>query len=155
MLQDKLIFGALAGVVADLVMSIPELALWKLKILPHPLFHYAASLFLAPDNLHGSYLGELVGFIASKVYGAFLGVVFIYLLVYTGRRYFLSKGLIYGAFLWLVSYCGLATLPVVKLDAVHPRMPFEVLLFFFLHLVFGAALGVIARSFDRYLKAPV
>ena len=125
MLQDKLIFGALAGVVADLVMSIPELALWKLKILPHPLFHYAASLFLAPDNLHRSYLGELVGFIASKVYGAFLGVVFIYLLVYTGRRYFLSKGLIYGAFLWLVSYCGLATLPVVKLDAVHPRMPLK------------------------------
>lgn len=148
MLRDNLIFGALAGVVADLVMGLPEFILWKLKILPHPLFHYAGSLFLALEKLHGNYLGELMGFIASKVYGAFLGVVFTYLLVYTGRRYFLTKGLIYGAFLWLASYCGLATLPIVKLSA-HLRTPLEALLFFFLHLLFGLALGVMARSLDR------
>lgn len=154
LIRDKLIFGALAGVVADLALNIPEFILWRLKLLPHPLFHYAGSLFMSVDMLHNAYLGEWMGFLASKVYGAFLGVVFIYLLVFTGRRYFITKGVIYGAFIWLVSYCGLAALPVVKLS-VHPRTPLEVFIFFFLHLLFGLVLGVMARSYARHPKAPV
>lgn len=154
MLRDKLIFGALAGVVADLVMSIPELALWKLKILGHPLFHHAGSLLLPLEYVHGNFLGAFLGFIAGKVYSAFLGSVFIALLVYTGDRYFRTKGLIYGAFLWLASYSGLALLPIIKLSA-HPRTPVEVFLYLLLHLLFGLALGIIAQSFDWQPKAQV
>ncbi|NLM37546.1 MAG: hypothetical protein GX202_05400 [Firmicutes bacterium] len=154
MLRDKLIFGALAGVVADLVMNIPELILWKLENLGHPLFHHAGSLLLPLEFVHENFLGAFLGFIAGKVYGAFLGIVFIALLVYTGDRYSRTKGLIYGAFLWLASYSGLASLPIVKLSA-HPRTPVEVFLFLLLHLLFGFALGVIARWFDWRPKTQV
>lgn len=149
MFRDKLIFGALAGVAADLVMGVPELILWKQKVLSHPLFHYAGSLFLPLDVLHGNYLAQLMGFLASKVYGAFLGVIFIYLLVHTGYRYPRAKGLLYGSFLWLASYCGLATLPIVKLS-VHPPTPLETLLFFFLHLLYGFVLGMLAHAYASH-----
>ena len=151
MLRDKLISGALAGVVADLAMSIPEFILWKLKILGHPLFHHAARLLWPLEYVHKNFLGSFLGIIACKVYSAFLGIVFIALLVYTGDRYFRTKGLIYGAFLWLASYSGLASLPIVKLSA-HPRTPVEVLLFLFLHLLFGLVLGMIARWLKRQEK---
>jgi len=147
MLRDKVILGAVAGVLADLVMEIPELILWKQAILSHPLFHYLASL-LMPMEAHHSFLGVIMGFVGTKVYGAFLGVVFIYFLTFTGRRFFLTKGLLYGAFLWLFSYGGLASLPIVKLS-VYPRMPLENLFFFFLHLLFGLSLGYFIKTLAR------
>ena len=150
MLRDKLTFGALAGICSVFVMEVPEIILWKLNILPHPLFHLLGSLFMPVDTLHHMYLGELMGFVASKVYGALLGVVFIYLLVFTGHRFFVAKGLIYGAAIWLLSYGGLASIPMVRLS-VHQRMPLEILLIFFLHLLYGLTLGVFVRTFGREL----
>ncbi|HHT49829.1 MAG TPA: hypothetical protein GXZ98_11125 [Firmicutes bacterium] len=145
MLRDKVLLGALAGIFANFVMEIPELILWKMKILSHPLFHYLGSLFMPVETSHHIYLGEVMGFVGTKVYGAFLGVVFIIFLTYSGYRFVLSKGLLYGAFLWLFSYGGLASIPIVKLSTTYPRMPLENLLFFLLHLLFGFTLGLFIK----------
>ncbi|NLY90339.1 MAG: hypothetical protein GX081_01855 [Firmicutes bacterium] len=148
MLRDKVLLGALAGAFANFVMEISELILWKRNILPHPLFHYLASLLMPMEASHHHYLGQVMGFLGTKVYGAFLGVIFIFLLTYTGYRFFWAKGLLYGAFLWLFSYGVLASLPIVKLSA-YPRMPLVTLLFLLLHLLFGFALGLFIQVVAR------
>jgi len=151
MFQDKLIFGALSGVAANVIMKIPQYILWKLKMIRHPLSHYAASLFSTSEAVHSLRLGTLIGIIACTVYCAFLGIVFVYLLHYTGKRFFIAKGLIYGAFLWVFSYGGLCSSSLVKLSQL-PKLPEEIILFLLLHLVFGIALGGFAQKFDKRLE---
>lgn len=150
MLRDRLLFGALAGVVANFIMDLFQFPLWKLKIIKHPLGHYAASLFMEAEAVHHNLLGSLVSFLAGYVYSGFLGVIFLYSLQYTGRRFFIAKGLIYGAFLWLVSYGGLRSLSVVQLREV-PTDSWDILLLFLLHLLFGLALGWFTKKFGKMI----
>ncbi|HHZ20561.1 MAG TPA: hypothetical protein GX391_08665 [Firmicutes bacterium] len=45
MVKDKILFGTLIGLLATLAMDLLQIPLWKLKIISHPLAHYAGSLF--------------------------------------------------------------------------------------------------------------
>ncbi len=146
MLKDKVLFGALIGILANIVMDIPQYPLWKLKIIMHPLSHYAGSLFIDANTLHHSLFGSAVSFFADYSYSAFLGIFFIYFLEFTGKRYFFLKGLLFGAFIWLFSFGGLRSLAMVKLRQVVPG---DWGIIFLLHLLFGLALGVLARFFEK------
>lgn len=145
MLKDKVLFGTLVGLLANIVMDIPQYPLWKLKIIMHPLSHYAGSLFLDLNTLHHSWTGSVISFFADYSYSAFLGIVFIYFLEFTGKRYYLQKGLIFGAFLWLFSFGGLRSLSLVKLRQVAPG---DWGIIIGIHLLFGLALGVITHFFE-------
>ena len=151
MLHDRIIFGALSGIIANLVMEVLEIIMWKFKIIPHPLFQHAGSLFMPLDAVYNTGLGGAIGFIACTVYSALLGVVFIYILTFTGKRFSEVMGLIYGAGIWFVSYGGLCSLPIVKLSSAQ-RKPLGILLYFFLHLLHGFVLGKFARRFRHRPK---
>lgn len=119
------------------------------KILVHPLSHYAGSLFLDLDTLHHSWIGSVVSFLADYSYSGFLGMLFVYFLHFTGKRYYLSKGIIFGIFIWLFSFGGLRSLTVVKLQRVPPG---DWITIFLLHLLFGLALGMASRILERYIS---
>lgn len=149
MIQDKLLLGATSGILANIVMDIPQYPLWKLKILRHPLSHYAGSLLLDLHALHHTWYGSVTSFLADYTYSAFLGIIFIYWIgafqqEEANKGYFLIKGLLYGAFVWLASFGGLRSLPLVKLREVAPG---DTLLFFFLHLLFGLVLGWMVQKY--------
>jgi hypothetical protein len=146
MLKDKPLFGAILGMLANIIMDIPQYPLWKLKVLMHPLSHYAASLFLDLNTLHHSWSGSVVSLFADYSYSAFLGIIFVYFLEFTGKHYFLLKGLIFGAFVWLFSFGGLRSLAIVKLRQVAPDDWWIIIL---IHLLFGLALGILARFFEK------
>lgn len=149
MLKDKVLSGSLIGVLANAVMDIPQYPLWKYKILVHPLSHYAGSLFLDLDTLHHSWIGSVVSFLADYSYSAFLGILFVYFIEFTGKRYFLSKGLLFGIFIWFFSFGGLRSLTVVKLHQVPPG---DWITIFLLHLLFGLALGMASRILERHIS---
>lgn len=146
MFKDKSLFGVLLGILANMIMDIPQYPLWKLKVLMHPLSHYAASLFLDVNMLHHSWRGSVVSLFADYSYSAFLGIIFVYFLEFTGKHYFLLKGLIFGAFVWLFSFGGLRSLAIVKLRQVAPDDWWIIIL---IHLLFGLALGILARFFEK------
>ena len=150
MLRDRLLFGALAGVVANFIMDLLEFPLWKLDAIQYTLGHYAASLFMGAETTHHTLIGSVASFLADNIYSAVLGVIFLYLLLSTGQRFLLVKGLIYGAFLWLFSYGGMRSLSVVQLRNV-PTESWDIIIQFLLHRVwsrlgwftqkYGSALG--------------
>ena len=150
--QDKIIFGVVSGLIAHGVMEIFEFFFWKANLLKHTLAHYAGSIIIDLHTLHHTSYGSVVSFLADYIYGAILGVFFIYLVTGTknlreGRGYFILKGLFYGAFLWFFSYGGLRSLSIVKLREVGPG---DALIAFFLHLLFGFLLGWITHKYWRF-----
>jgi hypothetical protein len=150
MWRDKVIFGSLSGVLANIAMDILQFPLWKMKLLAHPLSHYAGSVFLASDMLHHSWYGSLYSFLSDYLYGAILGILFMYAALKGEQHYLITKGLLYGAFIWLVSFGGLRALPIVTLREIIPG---DVIFYFLFHLIYGLALGILARNYGRLTAA--
>lgn len=148
MIHDKVVFGGLIGVLANLAMNIIQFPVWKLKMIMHPLSHYASSMFMDPETLHHTLLGSVVSFLADYVYGAFWGILFVYLIYLTGKHACIIKGLIFGAFLWFFSFGALRSLAVVKLREVFPG---DVLYYLLFHLIFGLALGLLTKKFGEHV----
>ncbi|MEL7565002.1 MAG: hypothetical protein AAGU27_08990 [Dehalobacterium sp.] len=146
LIQDKVVFGGLIGVLANISMNILQFPIWKLKIIKHPLSHYAASIFLEPQDLHHMMIGSIVSFLADYIYGAFLGVIFVYIIYLTGKNFLIIKGLIFGSFLWVFSFGGLGSLPIVTLQEVISADTIYYLLF---HLVFGITLGILVKKYGE------
>jgi hypothetical protein len=139
MIRDKFVIGGLVGVLSKAAMDIFQIPMWVMKVIKHPVYHYAASLFLDSKMLHQTLPGIVTGILVDYVYSVFLGVLFVHLVKFTGMRNLIYKGFIFGAFLWLFSFGGLRSLPIVKLREVLAE---QVLYYFFLHLLFGLALGL-------------
>lgn len=144
--RDKVIFGGIVGFLADMVMDIVQYPMWKALIVKHPLSHYAGSLFLDFETLHHSILGSIVSFIADGLYSVVWGILFIYIIHWTGHRYVIIKGLLYGALIWLISFGGIRALPMVSLREFLPSQTLYYLLF---HLIFGLALGVLVQKWGE------
>lgn len=148
MFQDKVISGSISGILAKIFADIIEFPLWKLGVIKHPLSHYAQSIFIKP--VHQIFYGSWIGFLADYIYSVFLGIIFFYFLQLSGKRYHLIKGILYGAFLWLMSYGWIRSLPVVKFRTVISQ---DVIPQFFLHLVYGLALGWMVYWLERLGKS--
>lgn len=146
MLQDKIIFGGLIGILSNVSMDIVELPIWKLKIIDHPMHHYIASIFLDVQTLHQTFLGLVISFLADYIYSAFLGIIFIYFIYLTGKHFSIIKGLIFGLFLWFFSFGGLRSLEIVKLQELAPVDAMYQVLF---HLVFGITLGILVKRYGE------
>ena len=149
MLRDRVVFGGIVGVLSKVAMDIFQIPFWKMKILEHPLAHYAGSLFIGISTIHHTLLGTAISFLADYIYGVFLGILFIYLVHYViGKDNLILKGLLFGAFLWLFSFGGLRSLPIVKLrQVISANMPY----YFLIHMVFGLVLGFLTKIVgERY-----
>lgn|GEM_PF-764751 len=147
MYEDKIIRGAVCGVFGNVLKNILEFTLWKVGWLQHPLSHFATSMFMHPN--HDIFFGSWLGFLMDYIYGAFLGVAFIFLLFFFGNEewFVLTKGLLYGAFVWLFSYSGIRVLPVITLRSVGEL---DAVLEFLVHLTFGLGLGLALERWRRY-----
>jgi len=147
MLQDKTIRGAVCGIFGNLLKNIVEFLFWDVHWLKHPLSHFAASIFVEPN--HDMFFGSGLGFLMDYLYGAFLGVVFIFLISRVEEQYIQIKGLLYGSFVWFFSYSGIRALPVVKLRGAGE---IDAFLEFLVHLVFGLGIGLTIQILNRYYR---
>ena len=146
MIRDKMVFGGMIGFLANVAMNFFQYPLWKLKVIEHPLAHYAGSMFMDVETLHHTLLGSFISFVANSFYSAFLGIFFVYTVYFTGGHAFIVKGLLFGAFVWLFSFGGLRSLPMVQL---REYISSQALYYLFIHLVFGLALGLLINKFGE------
>jgi len=149
MIRDKIVFGGFIGILSKIVMDIFQIPIWSLRIIKHPLGHYAASLLMDVYSIHHTLLGSVISLLADYIYAIFWGIIFVYLIYLVGKRNLIFKGLIFGGFLWLFSFGGLRSLPIVQLREVVSG---NVIYYFFFHLIFGFALGFFVKIFtERHL----
>jgi hypothetical protein len=149
LIRDKVVIGALTGLLGKVAMDIFQIPIWYLKLIKHPLSHYAASLLIDVYTIHHTLVGAVVSLLADYIYGIFWGIVFVYWIYLVGKHQVILKGLMFGTFLWLFSFGGLRSLPIVKLREVVSD---QALYFFFFHIIFGLALGFSVKIFsERHL----
>jgi hypothetical protein len=112
--EDPIVAGATAGIVAniakDLVNMITNLLHWTI-------YYYwplAASVFVPAEST--SKFGALVlGFLGDFIIGGAFGVALYYLIAYTGKRYFIIKGLGLAWLLWIILFGMLVNVHFIRI----------------------------------------
>jgi len=140
-MRDRLLTGALAGVVASLVQQAVELPLLVTGVSRATCIHLCARVVFSP-HLPANPLALLPGLFGHLALGALFGVGFVQVLRIYGTDYYLLKGVGYGALLWIVVY-GFVLNLVLPRNLVSPTLSTS-LTIFASHLVFGAVLALVA-----------
>ncbi|TCL76917.1 hypothetical protein EDC14_1001202 [Hydrogenispora ethanolica] len=152
-LHDKILMGAGAGLVADLLQDRLQSVMKKQGWIRLTLDQLAGSLFIRDVSLLDSPLAELVSTFSGVIFSMILGILFVYLLDRLGFRYVVFKGVLFGAVLWFAVYGGLCA--ALGIPHLQDHQPLHALVQLLGHLVFGLLLGGIVAWYNRALwKVP-
>lgn len=141
-MKDKIMFGAIVGLLADGVKLIVNYIGFLLKFSDVVFWQITATRFLAKNELF-SPLAYVIGGLADLTMAALLGIVFIYILTYTGRDYDYFKGVGFGLAVWVVLFGTVLGHSVQSKLSVDPS---GIVVTAIAHLVFGLMLSFFARK---------
>lgn len=133
MKQDPIIFGGIAGIIGTIAKEILDFIFVAIGFSKYSYWNIAASLFILPKDVNrsgGWILGALTDIIASAVFG----VILLYVIKFTGRKYLYIKGIGFGWFIWVLFFGVVINLHVVR---ITPTDIGTSLSSFFEHLIFG------------------
>ena len=99
-MHDTMITAILTGIVGGLAHSIVTWTFYLLDITTKTYTHINASLFLGTPQPEGVEL--LVGALVDLGLVSILGLILTLIFIFTGKDYWLYKGLGYGILVWLV-----------------------------------------------------
>ena len=141
--RDKLILGAVAGLIADIIQNIAQWPLLKLGILKYDLDVLAGSLFIwaKGDLLLMSPLGQFIGFLSGLALSIILGITFVYIIQASGFQYVKCKGILYGFVLWFLIYGGARA--ALHLSPIRDDNPRHTIVQLVIHLLFGYIVGLL------------
>lgn len=100
MLKDRVLAGAVAGMVASAIKDIPNIILWKMDVVKHLYFYLAASALIDPKQVDTA-MGLILGIVVDMITGGSLGIILVFLFKFTGQDYWWFKGLATGSLIWL------------------------------------------------------
>jgi hypothetical protein len=141
-ISDRLILGAVSGVIAN----IPKLLIGKggikLKISEIDGPEMAAGIFIPPHKLALT-SGKVVGHLADMVIAGILGTVTVYTLTITGKDKYALKGVLAGQVMWQGLYGLLTSFGASQVKAYSPKTVLNEALS---HAVFGLTAAVVAAN---------
>ena len=143
-MKDKVVLGLTIGLFADLVKLMTNYIGHLLKFTDVLFWQIAATRFLEKSDLNKP-VAYLVGGFADLAVAALMGVIFIYLLYFTGRDYAYIKGVGFGIIVWV------ALFGTVLGQSVQNKLTLNstaILVTAIAHLSFGAALAFFALKFS-------
>ncbi|MBS4032579.1 MAG: hypothetical protein KGZ63_14330 [Clostridiales bacterium] len=141
MLKDKIILGILVGLLADAVKLTFNFIGFRLNFTPVVFWQLISALFLEKEDVFTP-AGILIGGIADIIVAGFLGVIFIYVIYFTGKENLWIKGIGFGLLVW-VSLFGL-----LLGQLVHDKVPLEpsgILITIAAHFLYGLSLAVFTK----------
>lgn len=141
MLKDKIILGALVGLFADVIKLMANYIMYLLNLTSVVFWQITATRFLPKEDLFKP-LAYFIGAVADFITAAFLGIIFIYILHYTGKKYLWLKGIGFGLSVW-VNLFG-TILGESVMDKL-PQTPTSILVTIIAHFIFGLALAYFAQ----------
>lgn len=101
-MRDTITTGAIAGIIATIVMTLFNLLIRLLGFEFIATWETAANIFLVPQLINTP-IGYFIGLIAQFILGAIFGTVVAYTLRLTGKDFYILKGIGVGAVVWMAS----------------------------------------------------
>lgn len=144
---DKLFFGALIGVLSDIIMNAFELSFQKIGLLKYTLDQFAGSMIVRDKAALMTVAGSIIEYLAGAALCILLGIIFVYLVAISGFRGVVPKGILFGFVLWFLIYGGVKS--GLHLSFLQDFNPHHTLLQIFIHLIFGLSLGILTLKFGH------
>ncbi len=113
-MKDRLVAGGLAGIIGAIVQNIYGFAVKGLRLTDRTFADFA-EVIVTFKSFEGI-IAFIVGLIAHLIVGLIFGIIFAYVIAATSSRYYLIKGVAYGAVLWflLLGFGTIFKLPLFK-----------------------------------------
>jgi hypothetical protein len=99
-MRDTITIGTIAGCISSAVMTLVILIVRWMGFQFITTWETAAAIFLNPELVHTP-VGYLIGFIGQFILGATFGIAVAYTLRFTGKDYYILKGIGVGAMYWM------------------------------------------------------
>jgi hypothetical protein len=132
MINDRLTSGAIAGTIAAIAKTGPNYIFNILGVTRHTYPTLIVMILLKNPKAH-SFWPFLLGIIIDSIIGGTLGIIIIYILKISGRRYSWFKGIIFGSLTWLIG-------PTILLPLFYPELSLNFhYVSLFDHWLFGLA----------------
>jgi hypothetical protein len=145
MLKNKVFLGVFAGLTATIVKDAVNQVLYSLKIIKILFAQYAAGVFISAVEAK-SLPGIVVGYFIDFGLSLLLGIVFVFLLEKTKPTHLLFQGFLYGIALFICIYGALLSFGI---SSIRERPLLDVILMFFIHLIYGLVLGLFVQKFGK------
>lgn len=149
-MKDKVVIGALTGLLADAVKLTFNYLAFRLGFASVVFWQIAASRILEAKQINQP-IAYLVGGVSDLTVTAIIGVVFIYFLHFTGREYIWLKGAGFGLAIW-VSLLGTV---LIQSQAKLNLTASDTIVTMLAHLAYGLALAFWAKKYYRLPTRPV
>jgi hypothetical protein len=117
-MKDTITIGTIAGVISTIFVSLFVGVVRLLGFKFITIWDTASQIILSKGLLHTP-IGYLVGFIAHFTLGAVFGVILAYTLRFTGKDFYILKGIGLGAVFWLVSIGFFMHLMQIEIEGRH------------------------------------
>lgn len=144
LVHDKMIRGVLIGICADIVKLIFNYFCYLMGWTPVVFWQIVATRFLDPAELFQP-AAFLIGGAADLTVSVVLGIVFLYLLEYTNRRFGWIKGAGFGLLVWVGLF---GTILGQSAQNKLPITSTTVVVTLFAHLAFGLSLALFDLLID-------
>lgn len=145
MFKDKILIGALIGILADAMKLITNYILYSLGFTKVVFWQIVATRFLQKEYLNHK-LAYLIGGIADLTVTSLLGVVFVYVIYLFGSKNLWAKGVGFGLVVWVTLF---GTLLGQTVEAKLPQEPKGVVVTIIAHLAFGLGLAIFTKVLDQ------
>jgi uncharacterized membrane protein YagU involved in acid resistance len=143
LLKDRVLIGSIAGALGLLTRDVYSFFAKQIGFAKFYVWGITADLFMEKKFVQ-SFFGYVVGFLGDIVFGATIGIVFLYFIKYTNTKNFLIKSWGIGMAAWLLLFgILLHTLPGSETSA--PKDALSNFSAFFGHSVFGLSMGIYAQ----------
>lgn len=133
MLKDRIILGALIGILADIFKLISNYIMYLFGMTDVVFWQIAATRFLGKKDLMKP-IAIVIGAIADLTVTSIIGVIFILIIYLFGKDFIWLKGIGFSMSVW-VSLFG--TLLSLELQDKLPQEPSGVLVTIIAHFIYG------------------
>ncbi len=99
-MRDTITIGSIAGCIASVIMTVIILIVRGLGFQFITTWETAAAIFLNMGLIHTP-VGYFIGFLGQFILGASFGVAVAFALRFTGKDYYILKGIGVGAMYWI------------------------------------------------------
>jgi len=148
MLQDKVLAGAIIGIMSSAVKLTVNYLGYLLGFSQVVFWQITAARYLEKDDLTSPF-AFLIGGVADFTVSASLGIVFIYALNFLGKENLWLRGIGLGLVTWVFLFGTL--LGQTGVNSI-PQEPSGILVTLVAHFVFGIALFVFTGLYFKYME---
>ncbi len=146
--HDRLMHGALAGLAGGTVQTVYAVIMKYLHITEVEFVDYAEILTLGRD--YGG-VTSIVGVVGHLINATFWGMLFALIIRFSRQRFYITKGVGLGIFIWLFSL-GLATM--YKLPIFHTPSPRTAFVLLFGAILWGFVMSYVYEKLDQKVNVP-